>query len=35
MDDSSFNPERWDHWLVVIAFLVLSSWILWKVHWDS
>ncbi|ASC72659.1 hypothetical protein XM38_036170 [Halomicronema hongdechloris C2206] len=32
MEDSRFNPERWDHWLLIVAFLALSGWILWKVY---
>ncbi|NEP16795.1 MAG: hypothetical protein F6J97_07800 [Leptolyngbya sp. SIO4C1] len=25
----SFNPARWDHWLLIACFLALASWGLW------
>jgi hypothetical protein len=28
----SFDANRWEHWLVVMAYIALSSWILWKVY---
>lgn len=34
MTAHEFDPQRWDHWLVIIAFVTLSSWIIWKVYLD-
>jgi hypothetical protein len=28
----SFDSSRLDHWLVVVAYMVLSGWIVWKVY---
>lgn len=27
-----FNPDRWDHWLVVVSYVALSGWIIWKIY---
>lgn len=35
MTESGFDPQRWDHWLVIVTFVALSSWIVWKVYLDS
>jgi hypothetical protein len=35
MNAQEFDPQRWDHWLVIVAFVALSSWIIWKVYLDS
>jgi hypothetical protein len=34
MRGETFDPQRWDHWLVIIAFTLLSSWIIWQVYFD-
>lgn len=35
MNGQAFDPQRWDHWLLIVAFLALSSWIIWTVYFDS
>lgn len=35
MSAQEFDTQRWDHWLVIVAFVALSSWIVWKVYLDS
>ncbi len=35
MTAQEFDPQRWNHWLVIVTFVVLSSWIIWKVYLDS
>lgn len=35
MNDSGFDPQAWEHWLLVVAFLALSGWILWKVYLED
>lgn len=30
-----FDPNRVDHWLLIVAFLTLSSWIIWKVYLEN
>ncbi len=32
MTAEGFDPQRWDHWLLVMAFIALSSWIIWSVY---
>lgn len=32
LSDSGFDPQRWDHWLLVASYFGLSGWILWKVY---
>jgi hypothetical protein len=27
-----FDPQEWDHWLLVITYLLLSGWVVWKVY---
>ncbi len=34
MTGEPFDPQRWDHWLIIIVFLVLSGWIIWQVYLD-
>jgi hypothetical protein len=29
-----FDPDRFDHWLLILAFLSLSSWIIWQVYFN-
>ncbi|MEB3355103.1 MAG: hypothetical protein VKK04_00035 [Synechococcales bacterium] len=35
MGDSSFDPQRWDHWLLVAIYIGLSGWILWRVYFSK
>lgn len=35
MSGQEFDPQRLDHWLVIVAFVALSSWIIWQVYLDS
>lgn len=35
MNGQAFDPQRLDHWLVIVAFIALSSWIIWKVYLDA
>jgi hypothetical protein len=32
MTSEGFDPQRWDHWLLIASFVTLSSWIIWKVY---
>jgi hypothetical protein len=35
MTAESFDPQRWDHWLLVGSFIAFSIWITWKVYLDG
>lgn len=35
MSAEAFDPQRWDHWLVIVAFVALSGWIVWTVYLDG
>ncbi len=35
MTSQAFDPQRWDHWLVIVTFVALSGWIIWKVYLES
>jgi len=35
MSGQEFAPQQLDHWLVIVAFVALSSWIMWPVYLDG
>jgi hypothetical protein len=35
MNPEGFDPQRWDHGLVMIVFMALASRIIWKVYLDQ
>jgi hypothetical protein len=35
MTSEGFDPQRWDHWFLAIAFVACSSGMIWKVYLES
>jgi hypothetical protein len=34
MMSERFDPQEWGHWLLIMAYLMLSTWILWKIYFS-
>lgn len=35
MTESQFDPTNWRHWLLIAAFLGLSTWVIWQAYFQK